>query len=167
MSDYAIALITGGMGIAGALLGVLFTYRLSLKAIDRQFHLLQAVSKLDAWHFAAGEFISALAPDLRMLEEDDGTVGNLMDFMRRAYRERHMRAAAKFEHFVAEDRRGAFKAEWQRYCYGQHTPDDESPPREELLFLYCDSGRPPPGAESSTQYVVHRLHALLSYAKDA
>ena len=167
MSDYEIALITGGMGIAGTLAGVIIAYRLTLKVADKQFKHLQAIAKIDAWHIAAGEFIAALAPDLKMLEEEDSTVGNLMDFMLRAYRDRHMRAAAKFEHFLAADRRSAFQAEWQRYCYGQYQPDEESPPREELLFLYCNTGRPPPGAESSTQYIVQRLHALLSYAKAA
>lgn len=61
MTNYEIALITGGMGIAGALLGILFTYKLSLKPMDRQFLHLQAVSKLDTWHVAAHNFVSAFS----------------------------------------------------------------------------------------------------------
>ena len=159
--------------ILGAAVGSLITYRFAVTLADRQFQHLKAISKMDAWHIAAGEFIAALSPDIRMLEDRHAAVGNLMDFMRRVYLEHQMRAIAKFEHFVLADKRGAFKTEWQRYCYGQHSdgrtqsPDDEGLPNEELLFLYCESHLPPPGARSATAYVVERMHALLAFAKDA
>ena len=157
--------------ILGATVGALITYKFAVTLADRQFEHLKAVSKMDAWHVAAREFIAALAPDLKMLEEDS-SVGNLMDFLRQSHRDRHMRAAASFEHFLTADRGSAFNAEWQRYCYGQH-PDgstqsstDEGLPSDELLFLYCESATPPPGTKSATEYVVQRLHTLLSYAKE-
>ena len=85
MSDYEIALVTGGMGIAGALLGVIFTYRLSLKAIDRQFQHLQAVSKLDAWHVAAQKLVDSFAEELAALDGDDELTVSLDEYLRRAY----------------------------------------------------------------------------------
>ena len=153
--------------ILGASVGSLITYRFAVTLADRQFQHLRAVSKLDAWHATVRDFVSAFAPDLKTIAEHPGSVGNLLDFLREAHKTRHLHAAARFEQFLDGDKRSAFKAEWHRYCYAQYQPEDDGLSSDEVLFLYCDSRQPPPGAKSVNAYVVERLHALLAFAKDA
>ena len=104
LSVYELALIAGGFGIAGTLLGVLAAYRLSMKLADRQLMHMREISKLDAWHAAAHEFVSAFSKDLATLESGASLGQDLSDFLRAAYDARHVQAIALQEvpHLIAD-----------------------------------------------------------------
>jgi len=171
LSQYALAWVAGGFGIAGALLGALCTYWLSLRLAERQFQHSREISKLDAWHNAANEFIAAFAGDLELVESEN-TPGEFITFLRSAYADRHRSALAKFSHYVALSKRVAFAADWQRYCYGADqdgeplSPDEIGMQRDDALFIHC---YPSPSFGSATDpfgYTARHIRALLRYAAE-
>ena len=54
--------------LVGALVGALVTHWLAMKTADKEFANLREISKIDAWHAAAHEFIAAFAPDVTKLD---------------------------------------------------------------------------------------------------
>ena len=171
MTDYEIALITGGMGIAGVLLGVRSTYHLSMKVADRQFSHLQEIAKIDAWHIAAHQFIEAFAGDIVTIEARTEPPGDIMDFLRSEY-PRHAKAVAVFEHFVSDAKRINLKAEWEKHCYGEKGvdwPTDEDVSglgHDELLFLHYCSSATEPYRSTTRLRAVRRMLTLIDCAKE-
>jgi hypothetical protein len=153
----------------GALVGALVTYWLAMKIADKQFAHLREISKIDAWHSAAREFISALAPDVATLERD--CEGDLMDFLRAAHG-RHSASVAVFEWYLSPPRRESFRAAWQAHCYGtceDGTPD--SPERAEMDhddLLYLHYSREANLADIGTPRAIalQRMHQLIACARE-
>lgn len=172
MTDYEIALISGSLAIAGTLLGVIFTYRLSIKSADRQFEHLKAVAKLDAWHVAAREFIKAFASKLSSLETNSESIGDVMDFLRRTY-DTQSAAVAVFEEYLPIDRKQALRAAWLRHCYNGEDPNDTDNPKwsgldhDSLLFLHYCTELNLANASSGRREAIERLRVLMAFAKDA
>jgi hypothetical protein len=172
MTEYEVALISGALAIAGTLLGVIFTYRLSIKSADRQFGHLKTVAKLDAWHIAAREFIQAFAPQIAALEANSEKIGDVMDYLRRTF-DTHSAAVAAFTSYVPDDRVLAFRAAWQRHCYDDEDPNDRENPKwsgldhDSLLFLHYSNEFHLARPTSARDEAVKRMQALLGFAKDA
>lgn len=135
LDAYILALVAGMFGIAGTVLGAVLTYRLSLRLVERQFKHLREVSKIDAWHVAAQEFVSAFSREIAILEGGIGVGVDLREMFQRAYDERHAQAIAKFEHFLSHSNKANFRRDWWYHCYGDS--DDADTPdlmdREELV----------------------------------
>jgi hypothetical protein len=171
LSQYALALVAGGFGIAGALLGAVCTYRLSLRLVEKQFEHSKDISKLDAWHNAANEFIAAFAMDLETLESGNVT-GDLVDFLRSGYADHQRNALAKFSHYIAPSRQAAFRSDWWRYCYGTEIDgeplrlDDMGMPRDNALFLHCYPSPSFGSANDPLGYAARHIRALIRYATD-
>lgn len=170
LSQYALAWVAGGFGIAGALLGAVCTYWLSLKLAERQFQHAKEISKLDARHNAAGEFIAAFAKELEALES--GSVpDDLVDFLRSAYIGHQRGALAQFSHYVPAAEHAAFVADWRRYCFGStedgspSSPDECGMPEERALFLHCYASPSFGSAADPHGYAAAHVRALLRYAK--
>lgn len=172
MSDYEIALISGSLAIAGTLLGVLFAYRLSIKSADRQFEHLRAISKLDARNTAAREFISGFASELATLEANSDSLGDVMDFLRRAYAN-HATAVAVFEEYLHADRRNGLRAAWLQHCYNGEDPNDTENPKwsglghDSLLFLHYSTEFNLANRSSARVQAIQGIRVLLAFAKDA
>lgn len=164
MSDYEIALITGGMGIAGTLAGAVVAYRLTLAVADKQFKHLQAISKLDAWHVAAREFIQAFTTELAVLDSGSNQTGSTMDFLRASYAV-HSKAVVTFERYIPEPRQHAFRIKWKHHCYGEPDVDwprhetESSMDHDDLLYLHYE--------RAPTTSAASRISDLLAFAKDA
>ncbi len=109
--------MAGGLGIAGTLLGVLCTYRLSITLAERQFLYAREIAKVESRHVATRELIEAFANDIRHLENEATEDTDAMHFLRAAFL-RHSAAIAKFEHFLPPERRRMFLEKWQEHCYG-------------------------------------------------
>ena len=172
LSAYDLALIAGGLGIAGTLVGVLGAYRLSIKLADRQFSHLREISRLEAWRAAAKEFRQAFANDLAVLDSDAAIDGDLKDFLMSAYVARHFHAVALFKHFIPEALRAGLDTEWKRHCYGENSdgsiqsPDDEGLEHEKLLFLHYSVYSGPHRTAEARQCAVNRITKLLTYASE-
>ena len=172
MSGYEIALISGSLAIAGTLLGVIFTYRLSIKSADRQFEHLRAISKLDAWNIAAREFINSFASELASLHANSDSLGDVMDFLRRAYAT-HATAVAVFEEHLPSERRSGLRAAWLQHCYNGEDPNDTENPEwsgldhDSLLFLHYSNEFNLANRSSARVQAIEGIRALLAFAKDA
>ena len=164
MADYDIALISGAMGIAGTLLGVIFTHRLSMKSADRQFIHLQQISKIDAWHVAAQNFVSAFSEELATVEGREEIPILLDEYLRRAYHAKHKAAITAFRHFLDGGRRDSFDAACKEYQGGK-TMDEMIETgisaREAKFIEYM--GSPFPG--NPFKKAEQRMHTLLEFAK--
>lgn len=57
--------------ILGAVVGSFITYRFGITLADRQFQHLKAVSKLDAWHAAAQNFVAVFSEELATVEGEE------------------------------------------------------------------------------------------------
>jgi len=171
LTGYELALVVGGVGIAGTLIGVLSTYRLSIQVADRQFQYLRQISKLDAWHAAAYEFTAAFTSYLAVLESDPDLRIDVSDFFRSEYIHQSQ-AIATFEPFVPEERRGAYKNEWLQHCYGADsrgqplTPYDEelAMDHDTLLFLHYSREAHRSHPELPRRLGIKAIRGLLSYA---
>lgn len=171
LSQYALAWVAGGFGIAGALLGAISTYWLSLRLAEKQFQHSKEISKLDAWHNAASEFIAAFAKDLEILESES-TSGEFITFLRSTYADHQRSALAKFSHYVPAAKRAAFAADWEQYCYGENesgkplSPDEIGMRRDDALFLHCYPSSSFASATDPYGYTARHIRALLSYAAE-
>ena len=172
LTAYKLALIAGGLGIAGTLIGVMGAYRLSLKVAEQQFLHLREIAKLDAWHVAAHEFVAAFSGDLATLEAGVNSGFDLQGFFRSAYA-RHSQAVVAFTHFVPEHLKPAFKCAWKRHCYGVSSngealsPDDEelAMAHSTLLFLHYSNEFNLADRQLPRLLGVKAIQKLLSYAK--
>ena len=160
--------------VLGALLGAWITYRFALKLAEKQFDHLRELSRLEAWRSAARDLIDAFSPELFTLRSGTQIVGDAMDLLRVAYKERHAKAVTVFAHYLSPERREAFQRDWLRHCYG-NTEDGEpnSPENEDdlcmshddLLYLhFSDEWREKDGPGSRTRAVQSMEH-LLTYAR--
>nr|WP_315468440.1 hypothetical protein [uncultured Undibacterium sp.] len=98
-----------------------------------------------------------------------------MDQLRIAYNERHAPAVAVFEHFVKPGRLSSFRADWDRYRYGERedkapaSPENTELSHEDLIMLcYCGSGD---SWEthinmSASKKAAQRIRRLMSYASE-
>jgi len=172
MTDYDIALISGSLAIAGTLLGVVFTYRLSIKSAERQFEHLRAISKLDAWNTAAREFRHSLGGELAALEANSESLGDVMDFLKSAYAS-HAAAVAVFEEYLPINSRQAFRTAWLQHCYNGEDPNDTNNPKwsgldhDSLLFLHYSNEFNLANRSSARVQAIENVRALLAFAKDA
>ena len=172
LSAYELALIAGGFGIAGTLIGVLGAYRLSLKLANQQFQQLREISKLDAWHVAAHEFISAFSDDLAALEAPLRSSFDYRALFCAAYEAKHSQAVVAFEHFLPEATRFSFRNDWKRHCYGVSStgevlsPDDEDLAMDHynLLFLHYSHEANRVDHDLPRRLGVNAIRKLLSYA---
>ena len=172
MTDYEVALISGSLAIAGTLLGVIFTYRLSIKSANRQFKHLRAISKLDALNIASRQFVNSFGSELAALEANSEALGDVMDFLRRTYTA-HATAVAVFEQYLATDHRNALRATWLRHCYNGEDPNDTKNPKwsgldhDSLLFLQYSNEFNLANRSSARVRAIENIRALLAVAKDA
>ena len=158
--------------ILGAAVGSLVTYRFAVTLAERQFQHLRAISKLDAWHVAAREFISAFADEIATLESSDEPAGDIMDYLR-SVDKLHAKAVAVFEHFVPEIERASFIADWQKHRYGEKDVDwpasefESSVRQVDLLYLHYSNSAALPNRPPARTRAIARMKELLAYAKDA
>ena len=172
MTDYEVALISGAIAIAGTLLGVIFTYRLSIKSADRQFEHLRAISKLDAWNAAVHDFRDGFASELSALEANSESVSDVMDFLQRTYITQSA-AVAFFAEYLPDDRRKRFRAAWLQHCYNGEDPNNTEKPdwsgldHDSLLFQHYSGEFNLASAPSARLKAVSGIRNLLAFAKDA
>ena len=172
MTDYEIALVSGSLAIAGTLLGVIFTYRLSIKSAERQFEHLRAISKLDSFNSAAREFRKEFGSELASLETNSDSLGDVMNFLRRSYAA-HSTAVAVFEDHFPLDRGKALRTAWLQHCYNGDDPNDTENTEwsgldhDSLLFLHYSNEFNLANRSSARVLAMERIRALLAFAKDA
>ena len=141
LSVYAVALVSSGIGIAGTLIGVLATYRLSIKLTDRQFQHAREIAKVESRHVSSRTLVEAFANDIRFLENEATEDTDVMRFLLAAF-SRHSAAIANFEYFLSPENRRAFRSMWQEHCYGQDSngmpdsPADVGIEHASLLYLH-------------------------------
>lgn len=170
LSAYELALIAGGFGIAGTLIGVLGTYRLSLKLADRQLQHAREIAKVESRHVAARAFVEAFANDVRFFESEADEDIDAMGYLREAF-QRHSKAVATFEHFLPLERRRAFRAKWQEHCYGRDTSGlPESPgsvgiEHSSLLYLHYGIEYNLKELTAAHAIAAKTMRALLAYAE--
>ena len=167
LTAYELALIAGGFGIAGTLIGVLGSYHLSIKLADRQFKHLREISRLDAWHAAVREFVAAFSEELATLEGNEELPIRYDEYLRRAYDAKHKVAIATFEHFVPESKRAGFKAACQQYHSSKVTQDmieTGIPPSEAMFMEYMGHPFKHPTLTSHA-LAASRIHAMLEFAR--
>jgi hypothetical protein len=159
--------------LLGALLGAWITYRFAAKLADKQFEHLREISRLDAWHTSARDFIEAFAPELAVLKSAEEMSGDAMDLLRPAYKERHAKAAMIFSQYLSASKRINFQMEWLSYCYGHmdsgepNSPDDEeSLPHNDLLFLHFSREWYEMDSPGPRVQAVQSIERLLAYALD-
>jgi hypothetical protein len=167
LTVYELALIAGGFGIAGTLLGVLGTYRLSINLADMQFRHLREISKLDAWRAAAKEFVAAFSLELATLEGNEELPIGYDDYLRRAYDSKHKVAITTFAHFVPKIKSAGFKAACQEYHSSQVTQDmieTGISPREAMFIEYMGMPFFHPTLRPH-ELAASRIHAILEFAR--
>ena len=164
MSEYHVALVSGGLAIAGTLLGVIFTYRLAIKSADRQFQHLRDISKMDALHAAGRELVQAFAQELAVLDGREELPVELDVFLLRAHHAKHKTAIAAFRSHLDVSRRGAFDAACKQYHCEQTAEDmmEVGVPRDQAMFFEYMNGR---SQGDPYQLAAERIHAILSFAK--
>jgi len=171
LTSYELALIAGGIGIAGTLIGVLCTYWLSIRLADRQFKHLREISKLDAWHVAAGKFSAAFSEELAVLESGDELSVELDTYLFNAYEAKHKVATAAFEHFLSEVDRKRFSAACHQYHSGQKVDGEPLDMFEmgatykQALFVEYQSGISWHHPVSRRVLAVNRIRELLAFAR--
>jgi len=133
LAAYELALIAGGFGIVGALLGAWTTYRLSIKlsqsAHDNAIDLMQ----LQEFNKAAAEFRNAFLYELIFLKhnacipEGERTYTALNEFLFAGYVHRHLKAFEVFRNYLSSEERANIDKAWQGYCHydieGETEPD--------------------------------------------
>jgi len=93
-----------------------------------------------------------------------------MDYLREAF-QRHSKAVATFEHFLALECRRAFRAKWQEHCYGRdcsgqpESPDSVGIEHDSLLYLHygIEYNRQEPMAPHTI--AAKTMRDLLAYAE--
>lgn len=156
--------------ILGAIVGAWITYRFAVTLTDRQFQHLQVISKLDAQHMAAREFMSAFAAEIAALESGAEGTGDVMDYLRMAFPVQS-KAVALFEQFVPDHKLQGFRTEWKNHCYGENGvdwPAGESETglgHENALYLHYSTAMNPANRASASVRATQRIKALLTYAK--
>ena len=138
LSAYELAAVAGGFGIAGTLIGTVTTYWLSMKLAKQQFSYLREVSRLDALHRSAGDFVDAFAEDVALLESGAALDLELKEYLREAYKARHRKAVSAFERFVPQDSLASFRTEWAKHCYGTDSNGKLMSPHDDDLGLGHD-----------------------------
>lgn len=161
--------------VLGALLGAWITYRFAIKLADRNFEHLREISKLEAWRSSARDLVDAFSPELSILRSKEETVGDAMDLLREAYRDRHSKAVTVFAHYLTPERREAFQQDWLRHCYGStstgepNAPDNEDDlcmSHDDLLYLHFSSEWHEKDGLGSRVRAIQSIEKLLSHAKD-
>lgn len=167
LTAYELALIAGGFGIAGTLLGVLGAYRLSIKLAYRQFEHLREVSRLDAWHASAREFVASFSDELAILDAEEELSIRLDEYLLRAYDAKHKSAIATFEHFVHEGSLASFKATCKEYhssAKSEEMIETGMSVREAMFIEYM--GHPFYHPQLTPyQLAAERIRAMLAFAK--
>jgi hypothetical protein len=166
LSAYEIALISGGFGIAGTLIGVLGTYRLSLQLAEKQFSHLREISKIDAWHVAANSFTVAFSEELARLESGETITVPIDEFLLNAFERKHKVAIATFEHFIPSSKRPAFIESCKQYhsgnkqvCDGLGFSYKDAMFSEYIIEQITASGADP------YKLAAQRIRAILEFAK--
>lgn len=167
LTAYELALVAGGFGIAGTLIGVLGAYRLSIKHADRQFEHLRDISRLDAWHASARQFVASFSDELAVLDANEELAIRLDEYLLRAYDAKHKSAIATFEHFVPEGSLVDFKAACREYhssAKSEEMIEAGMSSREAMFVEYM--GYPFYHAQLTPyQLAAKRIRAMLAYAK--
>lgn len=107
----------------GAVFGAVCTAVGAFFLANKQFRHLREVSKLDAWHVAAKDFVSAFSEELAVLDGEEELSIRLDEYLLRAYDAKHKSAIAAFEHFVPDERRASFKATCKEYHSSSKTQE--------------------------------------------
>lgn len=170
LSAYELALVAGGFGIAGTLIGVLGAYRLSIKLADRQFQHAREIARVESRHIAARALVEAFANDIRFLESEATEDTDAMVYLRAVF-PRHSAAIANFEYFLSPEQRRAFRAKWQEHCYGRDSSGLPDSPAgvgiEHSSLLYLHYGTEYNLAEPTTPFATAAtaMRALLAYGE--
>lgn len=164
MNEYGVALASSALGIAGTLLGVLFTYRLSMESAKAQLANLRAISKLEARYSAESLFVSAFSEELAAIEGGEELNSGLDDFLRRAHHAKHKTAAIEFRRILDNEERLKFDIVWKQYHSGQATQDmiETGMLQNEAMFIEY-SGYPFEG--DPYKKARERINLLLAFAK--
>lgn len=167
LTAYELALIAGGFGIAGTLIGVLGAYRLSIKLADRQFQHLREVSRLDAWHTSANKFAASFSDELAILDGNEELSIRLDEYLLQAYDTKHKSAIATFEHFIPESDLACFKAACKEYhtsARSEEMIETGMSLREAMFIEYI--GHPFLHPQLTPhQLAAKRIRAMLAFAK--
>lgn len=150
--------------ILGAVVGSFITYRFGITLADRQFQHLKAVSKLDAWHAAAQNFVAVFSEELATVEGEEELTIPLDDYLRGAYRAKHKAAISTFRHFLEPALSARFDAACYQYHSGRTTEEmiETGIPKRDAMFMEY-MGHPFPG--DPYQKARNRIQAILQFAK--
>jgi hypothetical protein len=143
LATYDIALIAGGFGIAGTLLGALINHILSF---DR--------SRRDAKRFAGLKLREAFAPELARLQTQGSfSLPESSDLLERAFEKHHM-AVNEFRFYLTGNELEAFTSVWEEY-YKDPTGGDK-PYFSQYMAL----------SREDIQKAIDRITAILELTKD-
>jgi hypothetical protein len=112
LSPYDLAIIAGGFGIVGTLIGAFLTYRLAVQLSSRQ-----------AFNKAASTFRSAFTKEIRLIEESTVET-DFIEMFNNAYI-RHYNAVISFMPYLSESKRAEIKKAWENHCYPKGLERDE------------------------------------------
>jgi hypothetical protein len=143
LTAFEIALIAGGFGIVGTLLGALVNHILSF---DR--------SRRDAKRFAGLKLRESFAPELARLQtQQNFLLPESSDLLERAFEKHHM-AVNEFRFFLAGDELDSFTKAWEEY-YKDPTGSDK-PYFSQYMAL----------SKEDIQKAIDRIKAILEFTKN-
>lgn len=125
LSAYEIALIAGGFGIAGTLLGALISYRFALRIAGVQFNNALCLGNVAARKDAACNLRAAFAPEIAALRvigdyRNTGTrpktveKNYVVNLLSNAY-PKHSAAIEEFRHYISVEDAPAYQEAWEKY----------------------------------------------------
>lgn len=159
LSTYQIALISGGFGIAGTLLGVICTYYLATKLADTHAAHARTLAEIAAFREAGIRLRAAFTPALAFLDKarrhnSDHERPDADVFLQEAFVS-YAAAIEDFRPFVRADDLGAYQQAWESYCQIAHAPKNSS-----AVFMATTIDRGDPWTVLQNQ-----IHAILLFAK--
>ena len=142
LTAFEIALIAGGFGITGTLLGALINHYLSLGR-----------SRHDAKRFAGFRLREAFAPELAKLQHPEGRgIAEFSDILETAF-EKHQMAVNEFRFFLTDDKLDSFNKAWREYY---SWPYEDKPNFSKHMML----------SKEDIQKTIDEITAILEFTKD-
>ena len=153
ITPYQLALVAGGFGITGSLLGVLIGYYLSRK-------LAKEDRDIRAFNAAATKFREAFRDEILALDAIFGTLPVDTSIFLEAAFNKHRSAVFDFKHFLTGENAISFEKAWNEYC-SYETEHGQI----EALVQYAGLGHPGSHANALRQLAKARLEKLLMFAQ--
>jgi hypothetical protein len=167
LSPYEIALVAGGFGIIGALLGTWTTYRLSLKVSQRTHDDAIDLIQRQEFNKAASVFRDVFLPETTFLKHNAnigglGSSNKLHEMLRAAYL-RQLKAIETFKDYLsAADRESIYRA-WDEYCHPNGVPTDENEKRDFRFNDYSTIEDKKTG--KAREVALQKINKILEFAK--